>query len=227
MAKYIGTLTSDARGKVGGLVLSRGRNGTNIRAHVVPVNPATNLQTQVRGTLGASQSAWRALDAGQRASWLAFATYFIWTNPLGQMYVPTGLQLWTQAYVNAAAFSTAPPSTWAGVVPILAPLVAISLTEVSYDLYAYATDSSGPHNAPWILYSSGAVSATVNYVKKYSRRFMFSSYSAAGVEFSGAYVGAYGRLPLIGQQLALRGVAVDPTTYISATPLTVAVPVLS
>ena len=56
---------------------------------------------------------------------------------------------------------------------------------------------------------------------------MFSTYGSASVEFSGPYVGAYGILPDIGRVLALRGVAVDATTFISATPLTVAIPVLS
>jgi hypothetical protein len=227
MAKYIGTLTSDARGKVGGIVFSRGRNGTNLRAHVIPVNPATTLQTNARGTLTASQSAWRGLDASQRASWLAFATYYTWTNPLGQLYTPTGLQLWTQAYINATAFGTSPPPTWGGTVPVLAPLVALSLTLYGYDLYCAASDAGGPHETPWILYSSGPVSPVVNYVKKTSRRFMFSTYSSANVEFSGPYGAAYGRLPNIGQVLALRGVAVDATNFISATPLTVAIPVLS
>ena len=44
MARYIGTLTSDARGKLGGLVLTRARNGTNLKAHAVPVNKATIME---------------------------------------------------------------------------------------------------------------------------------------------------------------------------------------
>jgi hypothetical protein len=227
MAKYIGTLTSDARGKVGGIVFSRGRNGTNLRAHVIPINPSTALQTGVRGTLAASQGAWRALNAFQRTSWQSFASYFIWANPLGQLYTPTGLQLWAQAYINAAAFGTTPPATWSGAVPILAPLVALALTRYGYDLYCAASDAGGYHVAPWILYSSGPVSPVVNYVKKTSRKFMFSTYSSVNVQFSAPYVDAYGVLPAIGRVLALRGVAVDATTFISATPLTVAIPVLS
>jgi len=122
MAKYIGTLTSDARGKVGGLVLTRARNGTNIRAMAVPVNPATVRQVYTRGIIGAALSAYRQLTAPQQGSWSLFAALYTWTNSLAQPFTPTGLQLWTQAYVNAARFGTMPRVAWCRTGRRLVPL---------------------------------------------------------------------------------------------------------
>jgi hypothetical protein len=227
LAKYIGTLTSDMRGKVGGIVFSRGRNGTNLRAHAVPVNPATLLQVGVRGTLAASQNAWRLLDGIQKQSWTSFASFYLWTNPLGQAYVPTGLQLWTQAYVNAAAYGTFPPGTWSGTMPVLNPVVGLALTRSGYDLYCYASIAGALPAVSWILYASATIGANVIYCKKTSRRFMAAWSIGWSGEFSGAYVAAFGVLPPIGARLALRAVGVDPVTFVSATPLTLSVPVLS
>jgi len=218
MAKYIGTLTSDARGKVGGLVLTRARNGTNIRAMAVPVNPATVRQVYTRGIIGAALSAYRQLTAPQQGSWSLFAALYTWTNSLAQPFTPTGLQLWTQAYVNAARFGTMPPAAWDGTPPVLYPVTAASLAYSGGDWYLFLTRSTPGLYYPFIVYASGSVPRSVNYVRRLARRYITA---VAGVYYTNIAPGwsdAYGSTPHSGLSIAVCITSVDPTTYISAAP---------
>lgn len=91
--KYIGLISSDARGKNGGNVASRNRYGTYLRRHASPVQPRSPLQIANRQTFGAISGAWRALTAAQQLGWNTLATTVVYKNSLGQPYNPTGAQL--------------------------------------------------------------------------------------------------------------------------------------
>ena len=220
MAKYIGTLTSDARGKVGGLVLTRARNGTNMKAHAMPVNPSSLLQVRMRGTLSAAVSAWRALDGLSINSWNFFAASYTWLNTLSQPYVPTGLQLWCQAYVNAARFGTVPPSTWTGTLPVLKPITGLTLTGDGTFLIFMASDAFGAYASNWLLYCTRILPASVSYVKHLSRRFIGPPSYTNEIIATATYQAAFGSLPPSYSYLGFSAVGVDPVTFISASPYT-------
>lgn len=220
MAKYIGTLTSDARGKVGGIVLTRARNGTNMKAHAVPVNPSSLLQVGMRGTLSAAVSAWRALDGSGMNSWNFFAGNYTWLNTLSQPYVPTGLQLWTQAYVNAKRFGTVPPSNWSGTLPVLKPITGLSLNGDGTFLIFLASDAFGYYASNWLLYCTRILPPTVNYVKHLSRRFIGPPSYTNEIIATTTYRAAFGSLPPSYSYLGFSAVGVDPVTFISASPYT-------
>jgi hypothetical protein len=218
LAKYIGTLTSDARGKVGGLVLTRARNGTNIRAMAVPVNPATTRQIYTRGIIGAALSAYRQLTAPQQGSWSLFAALYTWTNSLAQPFTPTGLQLWTQAYVNATRFGTTPPGSWSGTPPVLYPVTAASLVYTSGNWFLFATRSTPGIYYPFIVYASGVVPSSVNYVRRLARRYITAVSGVYYTNIAPGWTAAYGSTPRAGLTIAVCVTSVDPTTYISAAP---------
>ena len=218
MAKYIGTLTSDARGKVGGLVLTRARNGTNIRAMAVPINPATTRQVYTRGIIGAALSAFRQLTAPQQGSWGSFAALYTWSNSLAQAYTPTGLQLWTQAYVNAARFGTAPPALWSGTPPVLYPVTAASLVYSGGNWFLFTTRSTPGLFYPFIVYASGVVPSSVNYVRRLARRYITAVSGVYYTNIAPGWTNAYGSIPHAGLTIAVCVTSVDPTTYISAAP---------
>jgi len=218
MAKYIGTLTSDARGKVGGLVLTRARNGTNIRAMAVPINPATTRQVYTRGILGAALSAFRQLTAPQQSSWGSFAALYTWTNSLAQAFTPTGLQLWTQAYVNAARFGTTPPVLWSGTPPVLYPVTIASLVYSSGDWLLFTTRSTPGLFYPFIVYASGIVPSSVNYVRRLPRRWITAVSGVYYTNIAPGWTNAYGSAPHAGLTIAVCITSVDLVTYISAAP---------
>ena len=219
MAKYIGTLTSDARGKLGGLIMTRARNGTNLKAHAVPVNPSSLRQVAVRGTLASAISAWRAKNGSDVNSWNFFAASYTWLNSLAQPYVPTGLQLWTQAYFNAAQFGTVPPATWSGTLPVLDPIVSMSVAGDGTFLIFLASDAFGSYTSSWLLYCTRSLPVGVNYVKHLGRRFIGKNAAGNEVIATTAYLAAFGSLPPSYGYVAFSAVGVDPVTYISAAPM--------
>jgi len=82
---FLGTLS----GKLGGLVASKNRAGAYLRKWVVPNNPGSSRQTEVRGFIATLSTAWRALIAVTRAEWENFAA----SHPVGGITL-TGLQMY-------------------------------------------------------------------------------------------------------------------------------------
>jgi hypothetical protein len=218
MAKYIGTLTSDARGKIGGLVLTRARNGTNIKAHAVPVNPSSVAQVYIRGLLANAVNAWRQKTGTQLSSWDLFAASYTWVNSLGQSYIPTGLQLWTQAYINANRFGTAPPAAWSGTLPVLDPITSMQVTGDGTTLVFLASDSGGAYTSKWLLYCTRPLPASLNYVKSTARRYVGQNPGGNFIIATTAYLAAFGALPPAYGYVGFCATGVDPVTYISASP---------
>lgn len=78
-------LVADARGSIGGVVLSRGRGGPIARARVKPINPRSTLQAARRASVAYLMKYWsNTLTEQQRTDWRAYAAGTSWTNKLGQ-----------------------------------------------------------------------------------------------------------------------------------------------
>jgi hypothetical protein len=108
MAKIkFGMMMTDARGKLGGQVFSKNRNGAYVRTKVTPTNPRTAEQQAGRGLLGALSQGWSALDDTQRATFNEAVGSWARTNIFGDTINPTGKNLFVQLNKNAisAGFS--------------------------------------------------------------------------------------------------------------------------
>jgi hypothetical protein len=91
-------------GKLGLTVTWRGRNGMLRRAYVVPRNPQSDAQLNVRNILAAQAGAWRGLTDAQRHAWSAEAALQKTKATLGQSGPLTGLQLFTKINTTLAFF---------------------------------------------------------------------------------------------------------------------------
>ena len=218
MAKYIGLLTADARGKLGDLVMSRARGGTTLKSHSVPRRPVSQRQQSRQATFGAALFAWRNLTTANQTTWAVYAASLTWTTSLGTTYSPTGLQLWTQAFVNALFFGATPPANVPmGITPPI-PCIGVGLGFSGASLDAGFADALGSSTSSWIMYSSYFISPSLNYTKTLSRRFLARGIATNSVFCGGQWGLNYGPLPTPGQQVALRAVPVIPSVYISGTP---------
>jgi hypothetical protein len=219
MAKYIGTITSDARGKVGGLVLTRGSNGTNLKAHAVGVNVRSPFQMANRQSVAQSVIAWRLLTDANRTTWSLLAAQYTYLNSLAQAYTPTGLQLWTQAFVNAATLGTTPPPSTATTPPSVAPVtdaaIIISFPSIHISVFNGGTGYTGA----WSASISTVIRATVTYMQGTRRRPMAAASGANTVNIGAAYLAAWGPTPQIGDTVNVRVVPFDPVSFVSGTPL--------
>ena len=216
--RYIGTLSSDARGKLGGVVFTRGRNGTNMKAHAVPVNPRTPAQQGQRSAIAAAVNAWKALTSSNQTTWNALAPLYTYLNSLAQPYAPTGLQLWTQAYSNATWFGTAPPSNAPSAKPVFSSIDDAEVTNSGSSLVISAYALSLPYAGGWRVSSSFVLPPTVNYVKGIRRAPLGGSTSAYSVDVTHLWNLLYGALPPVGSNLAVRFNSFDPSSFISGTP---------
>lgn len=219
MAKYIGLITSDMRGKIGGIVASRSIGGTTMKAKRVPRVGASLLQQQRRVTFAAALNAWRNLTYTERGGWTTGALSLTWTTSLAVSFTPTGLQLWQQAFVNAAAFGTTPPGTYSGAPAEIVPIVNATLTGMAglYSLLVYP--AFGSYTGAWCAYMSPIIPFTRNYVKTISRKLCGANNGGNLLTLNSTFEEIWGPLPAPGPTVALRVLAVHPTTYVSGNPL--------
>jgi hypothetical protein len=212
MARYIGTLTSDARGKVGGVVFSRSRVGTTIGSRAVQKNSPSPMQSSRRIIMAAALQAWRNLTDANQVSWGQVAVAQTWKNSLGQTYSPTGLQLWQQAYVNASYVGAVPPGTCAGSPGAISVVIGATLnTDLSvYDVYGLFTGG-------FLAYGTWAVPSSRNYVKTLATKFINWDASVGYCEWRSHYQAAFGVYPVAGSWYGVIVQPYDVTYFYSGT----------
>jgi hypothetical protein len=147
MAKYIGLVSTDMRGKIGGIVTTRAGTGTTLRRHGVGNNKATPAQHTQRQMLGFLSAQWRTLASGYQASWQNLASLTTLTNTLGQQYTPSAQQLFMACMLNYYAYHSEilfeAPST----VPTVPVVTSIDVSLLSGTLTVLPGNSSGTNLA--------------------------------------------------------------------------------
>lgn len=85
---YLPTIGTKLSGSLGGITASRGRGGGYFRSRVVPTNPSTERQGQVRTNFARLSIAWKDdLTPSQRTAWGVFATNSPLPNRIGEIKV--------------------------------------------------------------------------------------------------------------------------------------------
>lgn len=122
-----GMMIVDGRGKLGGHVLTKSRSGATVRTKVTPSNPQSSYQGYVRSIFGQVSSAWAGLAETSRSSWNQAVANFSKTNAFGDIYLPSGKNLFTSLNSLALQCNSTLQETAPAVVPII-PIVADSAT---------------------------------------------------------------------------------------------------
>lgn len=89
-----GMMVVDGRGKLGGHVLTKSRNGASVRTKVTPTNPQTSYQQSNRAIFGQLSSSWTDLTEAQRLAWNGAVKEFEKTNIFGDLKAPAGRDLY-------------------------------------------------------------------------------------------------------------------------------------
>lgn len=215
MAKYIGLLTADARGKVGGIILSRSTGSTTIKGHRAPKRPTTILQQRAQNNILAALLSWRGLSVNDQQTWNIYAQGTTYTNSLGTGYSPTGQQLYTQAWVNGASTGFTPSPSLNPLTILPPPIFELAVQRPFGGLTVTAGTAFASYPSRYIFSCSCVISSSVNYVR--SARMLILAAPTSGVpwDFSGQYITAYGVLPPVGARLAVKGLPVDEASMIS------------
>lgn len=215
LARYIGIISSDARGSIAGVTLTRGRNGSNMRSKVSPVNPQTTAQALRRGQLAGYSGAWKSTDPTVITAWQQLANQITYTNSLGQQYHPSGQQLYLGCRANLALLSSFAPPTPPSIPPTPPVITTLGGTLkpnnvlLNWTLYGTATD--------WqmVSYASRPVSRGVTYFSINDARFMaHTNASSLSVDLTNRYSQVFGQIPT-GAKIFLWAFLVQSSTGIA------------
>jgi hypothetical protein len=114
MKGKFGMIIVDGRGKLGGHVLTKNRQGAAARTKVTPINRRSNSQQNARSTFTNLSQDWRDLSQADRDAWNSAAGDFKKTNIFGDSYSPTGKNLYAIVNSNLLAAGqatvTVPPA---------------------------------------------------------------------------------------------------------------------
>jgi len=154
-----GPLVSEVRGSIGGTTFLRTKAGPAARGRVKPTTSVSNDAGTRRATLSALVQRWSlTLIETQRQAWRDLAAITNLINSLGEVFHPTGLQLYVRqnAFVQilAGPFSDDPPTQAIIDIPLFyhgyTAGIGFQITEIGYTpitngfVYAQRT-------GPWAL----------------------------------------------------------------------------
>ena len=102
------SVVSDARGRIGGTVFSRGQNGSYIRTFSMPKKSNSVISLIKRQYLAHYSAKWRELTKADRKAWIQAAIYNPYINRVGETSYYSGFQLYMKVNLDleAAAIST-------------------------------------------------------------------------------------------------------------------------
>lgn len=197
-----GALIVDGRGKLGGHVASKNRNGSYLRTKTTPVNPQTSFQTAVRAAFGVFSQQWSGLSAALIAAWNNAVSDWSTTDIFGDLKNPTGKNLFLR--LNQQATQAGYPSFTA--VPAKAEMVEGVITGVSIGTVTSELDPAGRYtgaDARVMVYATPILSAGTSFVKNKLRLI----YTQLGTDFDtadayAAYVARFGA-PTVGANIKI------------------------
>jgi len=89
MAKFLSQVYTNIRGSVGGITYTANQFAALVaRSRVSPVNPATNNQTIIRGSMGMVSAYWKNLSEAHRQAWDDYSQTCQYQGAQGQYTVP-------------------------------------------------------------------------------------------------------------------------------------------
>lgn len=100
-----GNVVADARGKLGGVVMSRNTYGGYVRQKVSPVQPRSQGQLNQRNFFATVVRSWNDLTQSQRDAWNSFAPLFPFRDVFGLSKARTGQNMFVS--LNLALMSNA------------------------------------------------------------------------------------------------------------------------
>lgn len=117
MAKCIGPLhSSEARGRMGGLVFNTWRGLNVVKQSTSPANPRSPVQLKIRGISVGLTRSWQAETAANQATWNAYAATHVETDGMGSPKRLSGMN-WYLRLNSRLIYIGQPKAVAAPVVP--------------------------------------------------------------------------------------------------------------
>ena len=200
-----GMMVVDGRGKLGGHVLTKSRNGASVRTKVTPTNPQTSYQQANRATFGQLSSNWTGLTEAERKAWNEAVQEWQKTNIFGDLKSPAGRDLYISLNRNilqAGGTEIDVPPTKEGLQPNAITLVDYDV--VNEDITISLVESLKPNEMVLVYFTKPMSPGRYNFSGAY-RFFTAESTNSFKVPFAD-YEARYGSLQVgkaIGVQVAI------------------------
>lgn len=226
MAKIkLGAFITEIAGKVGGTVFSRNKGGAYAKNRVMPSNPRTTAQQNIRGFFGAMAQQWRALTQAQRESWNELAGTFSLNNSLGDAIRLSGIALFQKLNGNLRSLGNAPilnAPMLAGTDPITINTWEIESdgTDITTNIAVAALATSVP-DTEFAVFATAPVSPGVSNL---NNRFRLIGHFAdlttlnASDSLQTPYKNVFG-LPPVGSRVAVQVLPINSVTGENGTPV--------
>ena len=132
-------LVNTLSGKIGGGVVSRNKHGMYVKAKTPQAISYSPQSVAVRSNYNKLVIAWQNLSQTVKNNWATAAATYTWTNNIGNLYHPSGYQLFialnSNCYLSNLAIITSPSNYHAvesGVIQFEAPSIILSTFIISF-----------------------------------------------------------------------------------------------
>lgn len=169
-------LIGELSGSVGALTASHNKGGSYIRSRVIPTNPGTPFQTEVRSLMGQFAARWtNTLSAAQRGAWDTYALNVPLLNRLGESVTVTGLNMYQRSNIPRAQnglpiVDDGPTVFNLGdyTAPTIASFTAPTVLSLGFNV---ADDWVNEDNAAMLIYGSRDTGIAINFFKGPYRKY--------------------------------------------------------
>lgn len=167
-------LASEFSGSIGSTTASRNRFGPYFRNRVLPVNPNSQAQQDVRVQFQTLTERWRSLSASARAAWAGLGAQMQRLDPLGATYSLTGAQAYMSVNSNRGLLGLAidddPPTLPS--IPAVGGLVLTADTDPAQVLTLDFTPTPLAAGTYLVIEATDALSAGIEYVSRGQFKFI-------------------------------------------------------
>lgn len=206
---------AQASGKVNGTIYATGIGGQYMKTWKKPANPESAFQVSVRGQLSNLASGWRGLTQAQRDAWANATESYPTRNRFGDLYIPSGYQLYMTLNGNLNAIGGDLITEPAVPVAFTATgLDAVTITNTAGVTTEFAIDplAAGTADERFLAEVSGSVSTGISSPKSVVFKSLASWAATGGSsdEFA-AYVSRFGNA-VLGAKVFIKLYIVNITT---------------
>jgi len=221
MKAKFGAIVVDGRGKIGGHVMTKNRQGSAMRTKVTPSNRRSVDQTTARNSFSNFSSLWRGLTQAQRDAWNSAAGDVNRRNIFGDSYHPTGKNLYALTNINLIlAGGTAVTSPPAATLPINLTAFAIGSNTSAAQTLTFTVTPVEANNMI-LLEATRPLSAGVTSPGKAFRKFTTIAAAATSpANTFAAYQTKFGT-PVTGKKIFFRATKISTVSGLRTLPLVV------
>ena len=215
----MGMWMTDARGKSGGHVITKNRQGQAVRTKVTPSNRRSNSQQNARSRFSTYSQGWGSLSESERQSWNSAAPDFKKTNIFGNSYSPTGKNLYMLINQNLVLIGETPVTD--PPVPV-APVSLLTLTLASNtdaaQTIGYTATPTGANTVCIVEATRPLSPGTFSPGSSFRKIATIAAAAASPFNSFASYTAVFGT-PVTGKKIFVRVTPVDDTTGTRGIPL--------